>query len=71
MLLFFKFSQAVLEILEFSPKKEGFLDKRELIYPEWRQRFLMGFFHFLRKNTHDFVKNEPKFKKEGLLHAKF
>ena len=73
---FFKFGQAVPEILNFSAPKIGvFLDKtyRELTYLKWHQKedFWMLFCNFLEINTHNFVKNDLKFESKSLFDAKF
>ena len=61
-----------LEIFKFSAPKKGGLGKtqRELTDLEWYQKkiYLVGylFCNFLGINTHNFVKNDPKFENKGL-----
>ena len=58
----------------FAPRKSVFLDKisRELSGMAPKRRFLIGFLQFSgKKNTHNFVKNDPQFEGKGLFHAKY
>ena len=71
--VFLKSDQGVIwRYLNFSAPKKGGLGKtqRELTDLEWHQKkiYLVGylFCDFLGVNTHNFVKDDPKFENKGL-----
>ena len=75
---FFKFGQAVPEIFEFEYSKKGVIFRddlkgRELTYLKWHQKedFWRVSCNFLAKNTHNVVKDDPKFEYKSLFDAKF
>ena len=72
---FLKFGQAVPEIFEFKcSKKQDFFKQNleETCNLKWHQKenFLRLLSNFLGINTHNFVKNDPKFENKSLLDAK-
>ena len=74
--LFFKFGQVVLKIFEFLvlQKRGVFTILRENLFLSGmvpKRRFLMIFCNFLGINTHNFVKNDPKFKNRACFMEHF